>query len=86
MRNDAEETSAVYLVVRGMMGIAAALAFGVYAAVLAVMAVLLVPAALFRALTRLATKRPATAAHPAQTMRVDNVVIQPRERAEAGVC
>ncbi len=87
MRND--ERSAVYVVVRGMMGIAAGLAFCVYAVVLAVMAIPMLPVAMVRTARRLAAPRAvAPAAQPeiAQTMRLDGVTIQPRERAEAGAC
>ncbi|MBD0321209.1 MAG: hypothetical protein ICV87_12790, partial [Gemmatimonadetes bacterium] len=59
MRNDAEVRSAVYVVVRGMMGIAAGLAFCVYAVVLAVMSILMLPVAIAGTVRKLAAPRAA---------------------------
>jgi hypothetical protein len=87
MRND--ERSAVYVVVRWTMGIAAGLAFCVYAVVLAVMAIPMLPVAIVHTVRKLAglrTAAPAAQPEMAQTMRLDGVTIQPRERAEAGAC
>ena len=86
MRNEDQDLSAVYLVVRWMMGIAAGLAFCVYAVVLAVMAVPMLPVAIFRAIQRLAATRESAPAAPAQTMSLEGVVIPQRERTEAGAC
>lgn len=89
MRNDAEELGAVYVVVRWMIGIAAGLAFCVYAVVLAVMAIPMLPLAIVRTVGKLAAPRaaaPAPQPEIAQTMRLDGVVIQQRERSEAGAC
>lgn len=87
MRND--EGSAVYGVVRGMMGIAAGLAFCMYAVVLAVMAIPVLPVAIVQAVRKLAGRRapaPAATNETVQTVRLDGVVIQQRERTEAGAC